>query len=61
MSLQVPANSLIPEETLRIARAAFPKGTLCMRLRDALGPIFTHEQFADLFAVHGHPAEASWR
>ena len=61
MSLQVPANSLIPEETLRIARAAFPKGTLCMRLRDALGPIFTDEQFADLFAVRGHPAEAPWR
>ena len=52
MSLQVPSDSLIPEEMLRIAREAFPKGALCMRLRDALGPIFT---------VRGHPAEASWR
>ena len=61
MSLQVPSDSLIPEETLRVARAAFPKGTLYMRLRDALGPIFTDEQFADLFAVRGRPAEAPWR
>ncbi|HEX4203033.1 MAG TPA: hypothetical protein VHZ51_02305 [Ktedonobacteraceae bacterium] len=29
----------IPAETVRIARAACPKGTLAMRLRDALGAI----------------------
>ena len=61
MSLHMPSESSIPEETLRVARAAFPKGTLCMRLRDALGPIFTDEHFADLFAVRGRPAEAPWR
>lgn len=27
----------IPPETARIARAAYPKGTLAMRLRDELG------------------------
>ena len=63
MSLHVPPDSdtSIPEDTIRVARAAFPKGTLCMRLRDALGPIFTDEHFADLFAVRGRPAEAPWR
>jgi len=42
MSLHVPPDSdtSIPEDTIRVARAAFPKGTLCMRLRDALGPNF---------------------
>ena len=30
MSLHVPSDSLIPEETLRIVRAVFLKGTLCM-------------------------------
>ena len=35
-----PQNPLIvPEETRRIARAAFPKGMLCLRIADALGPV----------------------
>ncbi len=49
----------IPTETARVAKAAFPKGTLVMRLR---------EEFADLFAhlIHsgGHddwkPQENQW-
>ena len=35
----------IPEETRRIALAACPKGTLAMRLRDALGALYEDEQF----------------
>ncbi len=31
---------IVPEETSRIARAAFPKGTLCLRIADALGCVF---------------------
>jgi hypothetical protein len=34
MSLQAEDKYPIPEETRRITRAAFPKGTLCMRLTD---------------------------
>jgi transposase len=45
-----------PAETARVATAAFPKGCLAMRARDALGPRFTDEQFAELFAVRGRPA-----
>jgi transposase len=45
-----------PAETSRVARAAFPKGCLVMRVRDALGPLFTDEQFSELFAARGRPA-----
>src|SRR5260370_2985002 len=51
----------IPAETVRIAQAACPKGTLAMRLRDALGAWYTDEQFAALYPVEGHPAYAPWR
>ncbi|KOV67857.1 transposase, partial [Streptomyces sp. AS58] len=46
----------VPELTARIARAAFPRGTLATRLRDLLGPVFEDVQFADLFAKRGHPS-----
>jgi transposase len=35
---------------------AFPKGCLGMRIRDALGPLFADEEFADLFPRRGQPA-----
>jgi transposase len=61
MSLQPEPLSPIPEETARIARAAFPHGSPWMRLRDELGPIFDDTQFATLFPTRGRPAEAPWR
>src|SRR5947208_3772448 len=51
----------IPEETARVARAACPKGTLAMRLRDTLGELYQDEQFAALYPVEGQPAYAPWR
>jgi transposase len=51
----------IPEETVRVARAACPKGTLAMRLRDVLGAVYQDEQFAKLYPVEGQPAYAPWR
>ncbi len=51
----------IPEETARVARAACPKGTLAMRLRDALGELYQDEHFAALYPVEGQPAYAPWR
>jgi transposase len=56
MSLRPNGLPQIPAETSRVARAAFPKGCLAMRARDALGPLFTDEQFAALFAARGRPA-----
>ncbi|CAM5328682.1 Cation/acetate symporter ActP [Streptomyces badius] len=47
---------MIPAETVRVARAAFPKGSLAIRVRDELGPLFRDEEFADLFPARGKPA-----
>ena len=51
----------IPDETSRVARAAFPTGTLAMDLRDDLAGLYTDEDFADLFAARGQAAECPWR
>jgi transposase len=56
MSLRPNEFTEIPAETARVSRAAFPKGCLVMRVRDALGVLFTDEQFVELFAVRGRPA-----
>jgi len=52
---------IVPEETSRIARAAFPKGTLCLRIADVFGPVYQDHQFAALFPRHGQPAAAPGR
>ncbi len=61
MSMYPRELGTIPEETARVARAACPKGTLAMRLRDALGALYQDEQFEGLYPVEGQPAYAPWR
>ena len=61
MSLRPQVIYLVPEETARVARAAFPKGTVYTRMYDALGSIFADQQFADLFPARGQAAEAPVR
>lgn len=56
MSLQAEEEYPIPEDTRRVARAAFPKGTLCMRLADRLGTLYQDQQFTELFPARGQPA-----
>ena len=51
----------IPEETARVAHAAFRKGTVFMRMRDAFGPFYTDEDFASLFPSRAQSAESPWR
>lgn len=58
MSLQSPLGYAIPEQTIQIARAAFPKANPYMLMRDSLGPIYTNPDFAALFPKTGQPAEA---
>jgi transposase len=58
MSLHAPLGYAIPDQTARIARAAFPKGNPYLRIRDTLGSIYTNPDFADLFPSDGRPAEA---
>jgi transposase len=61
MSLHPRPDFKIPEETQRVAHAAFPKGTLGLRIADELGPIFRDDQFAELFPTCGQPAASPAR
>ena len=61
MSMNPQNLGSIPAETVRIARAACPKGTLAMRLRDVLGDLYQDEQFVKLYPVEGQPGYAPWR
>ena len=58
MSLPASPCDIIPEQTIEVAHAAFPKGNPYLRLRDALGPLYTNSTFAALFSHTGRPAEA---
>jgi transposase len=61
MSLRPHSAPSIPEETQRVARAAFPKGTLCIRIADELGALYRDDQFAELFPNRGQPAASPAR
>jgi transposase len=61
MSLHPQVAYIIPEETARVARAAFPKGNLYMQMHDQLGMLYTDRMFADLFPTCGQPAESPAR
>src|SRR5215469_1728737 len=61
MSLKAQGICPVPQETARVARAAYPKGNMYMQMRNVLGNIYTEEDFADLFPKEGQPAEAPWR
>jgi transposase len=61
MSLHPHVIAPVPEETARVARAAFPKGHPYMTFRDVLGTIFQDEDFAPLFPAWGHPGLPPWR
>ena len=56
MSLHPEANYPIPEDTQRVARAAFPHGNIYMQVADRLGTIYHDAQFAALFPRRGQPA-----
>ena len=61
MSLKPETSQPIPEMTVQVVRAAFPKGNVYMTMRDELGVIYEDEQFAELYPQVGQPAAAPWR
>jgi hypothetical protein len=65
MSLQPKEITPVPEETVRVARAAFPKGNAWLSLRDELGTIYSDEMFAGLYPRSSLAGtfrqERSWR
>jgi transposase len=58
MSLQPRPLEQIPEETVRVAQAAFPQGNPYLRMRDEFGALYTDELFASLYPGRGQPAES---
>lgn len=61
MPLKLSVFQAVPEETTRVARAAFPKGAPYLTLRDELDSIFVDEDFSALYPEDGQPALAAWR
>src|SRR5918992_3434869 len=61
MSLKSETTPAVPEDTTRVARAAFPHGNPYLTLRDALGTIFQDTDFAALFPLEGQPGLPPWR
>lgn len=62
MTLHVRDWFAVPEETARVARAAFPKGNVYMTMRDRLGIWYKDSEYAHLFTSHqGRPAESPGR
>jgi transposase len=51
----------VPEDTARVAQAAFSHGNPYLQLRDELGTIFHDTDFADLYPRRGQPAFTPWR
>jgi transposase len=62
MALHPQDFSVVPEETARVARTAFPKDNPYLILRDKLGVIYQDNAFVPLFASsRGRPAESPGR
>ena len=61
MSLHPRPIGQIPAETVRVAHAAFPRGTVITRLRDEFAELFCDEDFEALYPRRGQPGLAPWR
>ena len=61
MSLSPAPIDPIPEQTIQVAEAAFPKGNPYMTFRDEMGVIFHDDDFVHLYSQEGQPRLAPWR
>jgi transposase len=61
MSLHPEPIGEIPPETARVARGAFPRGTVVTRLRDEFSELYRDEDFSGFYPSRGQPALAPWR
>lgn len=59
--LRPETNQNIPEETMHIARAAFPKGNGYMQMRDEFGTLYEDKALRNIFSRTGQPGIAPWR
>jgi transposase len=51
----------IPEQTKKVAEAAFPKGNVYMQMRDEFGSLYQDDLFIDLYSDEGQPGWSPWR
>ena len=61
MSLHPQPIPPVPEDTSKVAQAAFAKGNLYLRLRDELGVFYSDCDFDNLYSIYGQPGYAPWR
>jgi transposase len=55
MSLHPEPIDPVPEPTVRVAHAAFPKGNPYLRLRDEMGPLFQDDDFQTCTPMRASP------
>ncbi len=55
MSMRPRSWPEVPADTARVARAAFPRGSLAIRARDELGAWYEDAAFAEAYGVRGAP------
>jgi transposase len=60
MALHPHVIAPVPDETARVARAAFPTGNPSLPWRDHLGTMFQDDDFAALFPARGSPGLPPW-
>jgi transposase len=51
----------IPENTVAVARAAFPAGNVYLQMRDELGTIYANHRFTAVYSAEGQPALHPWQ
>jgi transposase len=61
MSLHPQSTWTIPEETARVARAAFPNGNPYITMYDEMGALYQDERFLSLFPRRGRRATSPAR
>lgn len=61
MALRPQPSAPVPEETMRLARAAFPNGKPSLTFRDARGTSFQDPDFTPLLPLKGPPGLPPWR
>src|SRR5579871_1957297 len=61
MSMQHDWAGPIPEETERVARAAFPKGSVAMQMRDLFGAFVSDRDLELAYLMRGRSVETPWR
>lgn len=60
MSLQPQEQCTVPEEAAKVAHGILPRDTLCITLTDTLSKFVSDQDFSEIFATQGHPAESPW-